>query len=126
MYIHNYFIIFKFIKNFIINLLFYYLKKNHYETLFVKPTLLDAFNDPSIIDEKTLSLTREVQFNGNDGELCTAEFEYSAERDGIIFDIRLGECGMSAESVEKDDNKYIKFSQHFSFAQPPPNDFRVC
>ena len=87
---------------------------------------LDAFNDPTIIDEASNSLTRDVEFNGNNGELCTAQFRYSPERKGILFDILLGECGMAAEAVEKDEQKYIKFSEHFSFAQPPPNDFRVC
>jgi len=86
---------------------------------------LDALNDKALIDEDSATLTRKIEFNNGKGDLCTATFDYNAEKKGIDFQIRLGECGMAATSVEKDAASYIKFSQAFGFAKPPENDFRI-
>ena len=66
-----------------------------------------------------------MEFNGGDGNSCDATFYFDETRNGIIFSIELGECGMTAVSVEHENQKFIKFSEHFSFAKPQDNDFLV-
>ena len=72
---------------------------------------LDAFNDPNLV---AADVTELLNFSD---ENCEPDIHYDAELSGISFSIRLGQCGMTAESSELEQGLLIKFSQVFHFTK---------
>jgi len=72
---------------------------------------LDAFNDPTLV---AADVTELLNFSDDN---CEPEIIYNEQRSGIFFSIKLGQCGMTAESSELEQGLLIKFSQVFHFTK---------
>ena len=72
---------------------------------------LDAFNDPELIASDISELLNFSEEN------CEPIISYDEEKSGISFSIKLGQCGMTAESSKLDEGLLIKFSQVFHFTK---------
>ena len=72
---------------------------------------LDAFNDPTLV---AADVTELLNFSD---ENCDPEITYNEQQSGIHFSIKLGQCGMTAESSDFRQGLLIKFSQVFHFTK---------
>jgi len=58
------------------------------------------------------------------GRNCSTFLEYDPIKGGITFDLKLGDCDMTAKSIKTKKQKFIQFNQILSVAQKQPHNVR--
>ena len=58
------------------------------------------------------------------GRNCSTFLEYDPIKGGITFDLKLGDCDMTAKSIKTKKQKFIQFNQILSVAQKQPHKVR--